>query len=101
MTGEYFVEPYNLIAYVIAAIVSLAVAYLIGRLGWPRWALWSFAIACFLGSVLIPFLFHSWSSGLPWPDAVRIALVAVSGATAGIAFHGGLGAHLRPDKSLR
>ena len=93
-------DPSKLVAYVIAAIISLAVAYIVGRLRWPRWAYWSFAISCFIGSILTAVLLDSWGSDSSWPDAIRIGLVAVAGATAGIAFHGGLGAHLRPDKSV-
>jgi peptidoglycan/LPS O-acetylase OafA/YrhL len=94
------VDLSKLVAYVIAAIISLTVAYIVGRLRWPRWAYWSFAISCFTASVLTAVLLESWSSDSPWPDAIRIGLVAVAGATAGIAFHGGLGAHARPNKSL-
>jgi peptidoglycan/LPS O-acetylase OafA/YrhL len=94
------VDPSKLVAYFTAAIVSLAVVYLIGQLKWPRWAYWSFAIVCITGSVLVAVLLHTWSSESPWPDAMRIGLVAVAGATAVTAFHGGLSAHVRPNKSL-
>jgi hypothetical protein len=92
-------DPSKLVAYAVAAIVSLSTAYFIGRYRWPRWAYWSLAIACFTGSILIVDLFHSWSAVSPWPHAIRVGLVAVAGATAGLGFHGGLGAHLRPDNS--
>jgi peptidoglycan/LPS O-acetylase OafA/YrhL len=93
-------DPSKIFAYLIAAIISLSVAYIVSRLEWPRWGYWLFAILCFAGSMSAAVLFDSWSSDSPWPDAIRIGLVAVAGATAGVAFHGGLGAHLRSDKSL-
>lgn len=92
-------EPYDLVAYVIAGMSSLAAAYIIARLRWPRWAYWLFAFACFTGSVLIVELLHPWSAESPWPNAIRIGLVAIAGASAGTGFHGGLAAHLRPNNS--
>ncbi len=90
----------TLLAYFVAAIATLSVAYVIERLRLPRWAYWALAIVCFVASMLFTGLIFTWGEASPWPNAIRIALVATAGASAGLGFHGGLAAHMRPNTSL-
>ena len=93
-------ESINLVAYLVVAAASLAVAYVIGRLRLPRWVYWTTAVACFAGSVGMSLAPQAWAGALSWSTAIRIGLAAVAGAAAGLGFHGGLGAHLRSNTSL-
>jgi hypothetical protein len=90
----------TLLAYLVAAIASLTVAYIVEKLRLPRWGYWAFAIVCFVASMLFAGLFFSWDEASPWPNAIRLALVAIAGASAGLGLHGGLAAHMRPSTSL-
>jgi uncharacterized membrane protein YccC len=94
------VEPSTFVAYLAAAAASLTVAYIVGKLRLPRWAYWAIAIVCFASSMLIAGLFLSWGEAPPWSNAISIGLVAVAGASAGLGFHGGIGAHMRPNTSF-
>ena len=87
-------------AYLVAAIAALSVAYVVGRLRLPRWGYWALAIGCFIASMLFAGLQFTWGEASPWPNAIRIALVAVAGASAGLGLHGGLAAHMRPNNSF-
>ena len=85
-------DPSNLVAYVIAAITSLAVAYIVGRLRWPRWAYWLFAISCFTGSILTVVLLDSWAP-IPPGQTHQNRTRCGCWRDCGIAFNGGPGAH--------
>ena len=93
-------ESSTFLAYLVAAIAALSVAYIVGKLRLPRWAYWAFAIVCFVASMLFSGLLLTWGESSPWPNAIRIALVAIAGASAGLGLHGGLAAHMRPNTSL-
>lgn len=79
----------NLLAFVTAGALSIAVAYVIERLRWPRWANWALSIACFAGAVSIVLLLGSSIADSPWPAAISLGLTTIAGATAGLGLHGG------------
>jgi peptidoglycan/LPS O-acetylase OafA/YrhL len=93
-------ELSKILAYLIVGAVSLALTYGIGRLKWPRWAYWASSMACVAGLIAMVVTLSLWSANSAWPNAIIVGLAAIAGATAGVAFHGGLGAQLRSDTSL-
>ena len=72
-----------------AAALAIAVAYVIGRLQWPRWAYWTLSIACFAGSAMMAVLLNSWNADPHWTNAICVGLAAVAGSTASFGFQGG------------
>jgi hypothetical protein len=93
-------ESSTLLAYLVAAVASLTMAYVVAKIRLPRWGYWVFAIVCFVASMLFDGLLFTWDEASPWPNAIRLALATIAGASAGLGLHGGLAAHMRPNTSL-
>ncbi len=90
----------KILAYITAGAVCMALTYGIGRLKWPRWAYWALSVACLAGLLSMVVSIPLWSAESPWPNAIIVGLAAMAGANVGVAFHGGLGAHMRSNASL-
>ena len=78
-----------------AGALSMAAAYVIGRLRMPRWTYWALSIAFLASWILTVVLLRNVDS--PWPNAISLGLATVAGATAGIGFHGARSAQARSN----
>ena len=78
-------EPSPVVIYTVVAVLSLAIVLILGRLHWPRAALYALSLACFIGALLIIEFLHPWSAQSAWPRAMEAGLVGLTAGAFGVA----------------